>query len=138
MASYKILNQGGGLIIRIDIKQLLAKISDKTQFPDVKWISIFSGTEAQTQIFDSAVTSGIIEIKIPREELEEDSLRDGTIDPDGVEIELGIGSSKLSPENTDGYYIYCYYTITNDPNTKYSPFVVKVPNGAWAFALTLN
>ena len=36
MACNNILNHGGGLIIRIDIKQLLAKISDKTQFPDVK------------------------------------------------------------------------------------------------------
>ena len=72
------------------------------------------------------MTSGIIEIKIPRTEL----LEDNFIDPDGIEIELEAGSSK-----TYGYYIYCYYTITNDSNTKYSSFVVPVPNVAWALAI---
>lgn len=117
----------GGLLIRIDVKQLLARINNISNFPDIKWISILSGTtNSFTQEFDSAMTSGIIEIKIPRTEL----LEDNFIDPDGIEIELEAGSSK-----TYGYYIYCYYTITNDSNTKYSSFVVPVPNGAWALAI---
>lgn len=122
-----ISKQGGGLLIRIDVKQLLARINNISNFPDIKWISILSGTtNSFTQEFDSAMTSGIIEIKIPRTEL----LEDNFIDPDGIEIELEAGSSK-----TYGYYIYCYYTITNDSNTKYSSFVVPVPNGAWALAI---
>ena len=122
-----ISKQGGGLLIRIDVKQLLARINNISTFSDIKWISILSGTtNSFTQEFDSAMTSGIIEIKIPRTEL----LEDNFIDPDGIEIELEAGSSK-----TYGYYIYCYYTITNDSNTKYSSFVVPVPNGAWALAI---
>ena len=122
----------GGLLIRIDVKQLLARINNISTFSDIKWISILSGTtNSFTQEFDSAMTSGIIEIKIPRTEL----LEDNSIDPDGIEIELGVGSSKLSPEEIAGYYIYCYYTITNDSNTKYSSFVVPVPNGAWTLAI---
>lgn len=117
----------GGLLIRIDVKQLLARINNISTFSDIKWINISSGTtNSFTQEFDSAMTSGIIEIKIPRTEL----LEDNSIDPDGIEIELEAGSSKL-----DLYYIYCYYTITNDSNTKYSSFVVPVPNGAWALAI---
>ena len=81
----EIISKQGGLLIRIDVKQLLARINNISTFSDIKWINISSGTtKSFTQEFDSAMTSGIIEIKIPRTEL----LEDNSIDPDGIEIEL--------------------------------------------------
>lgn len=124
---------GGGLIVRIDIKSLLA--SSVVSYKGIKWLKLNSGvtSEALEKVFDfgSDLTSGLIEIKIPRSSLESE---DPQRPEDGVEIEISVGSSEVDPDS-DGTYIYTYYTIDNSYEVSYNGFVTHVPDGAWGLAI---
>lgn len=118
------LKQGGGLIVRIDIKDFLQS-SIGSSLGNIGWIGITSGVSGSglSKDFGADYTEGIIEIKIPRGNL----LPDPDDRGDGVEIEINLGATDQLKDG--GTLIYTYYTIGNASN--YKDFVLQIPIGGW-------
>lgn len=98
----------------------------------ISWVKLNYGvtSEAVNKTFNlgSDLTSGLVEIKIPRTSLEKDNSQ---YPEGGVEIEISYGSS--NPENE--WYYSVYYTIDNTYGIDYEDYVTRVPEGAWGLAI---